>query len=320
MLGTHPVGRAGHSPALLELFGALGYAMRCAVIARDASPRPLNGWTGVRCATSGSSPPSTRCRKLAPALRIHAEGPFYDHHAFSRGGYGRSGFSSDPAALIPITICGAVFPHMNMEFGKLAIDCVINGRSGPARNGSIDAAAYAGDLDAVTDVDEAALAKKPRETVSPLLSSCREREGSGEMASSLQTAVTSASSPLAAASTHPGIRLRPFAEVERNPVRRIFVECAGTTRTPCRRCRAFFIGHPRQGTQASAREAVSRWSSACTRLHASMGRTPRSTGRDDYRLSRQLARAIRIVETTARSQRVQPRSFISSRMMLTDCE
>ncbi|WP_446654419.1 exo-beta-N-acetylmuramidase NamZ family protein [Blastomonas sp.] len=90
--------------------------------------------------------------QLCHGVHIHAEGKFYDHHAFRPWRVQALGFKAI-RALYPDYPLWRDFPY-EYELGKLAID-VING--GPAlREWVDDAAAQPGDLDALTRVDEAA--------------------------------------------------------------------------------------------------------------------------------------------------------------------
>lgn len=90
--------------------------------------------------------------QLCHGVHIHAEGKFYDHHAFRPWRVQALGFKAI-RALYPDYPLWRDFPY-EYELGKLAID-VING--GPAlREWVDDAGAQPGDLDALTKVDEAA--------------------------------------------------------------------------------------------------------------------------------------------------------------------
>lgn len=90
--------------------------------------------------------------KLCNGVHIHAEGPFYDHHAFQPWRVQALGFKAI-RLLYPDYDLWRDFPY-EYEFGKLAID-VING--GPGLCEWVDdAAAVAGDLDAVARPDESA--------------------------------------------------------------------------------------------------------------------------------------------------------------------
>ncbi len=98
---------------------------------------------------------------LCSALMIHAEGHFYDHHAFRPWRLQALAFKAI-RRLYPDYPIWRDFPY-EYEFDRLAID-VING--GPAlREWVDDAAALPGDLDALAGADEAAWA----ETIRPYL-------------------------------------------------------------------------------------------------------------------------------------------------------
>jgi uncharacterized protein YbbC (DUF1343 family) len=98
---------------------------------------------------------------LCNALMIHAEGSFYDHHAFRPWRLQALAFKAI-RALYPDYPIWRDFPY-EYELERLAID-VING--GPAlRQWVDDAGAQPGDLDALASADEAAW----REVVRPLL-------------------------------------------------------------------------------------------------------------------------------------------------------
>ena len=98
---------------------------------------------------------------LCNALMIHAEGRFYDHHAFRPWRLQALAFKAI-RRLYPDYPIWRDFPY-EYEFERLAID-VING--GPAlREWVDDAAAQLGDLDALAAADEAAW----RERIRPLL-------------------------------------------------------------------------------------------------------------------------------------------------------
>ncbi|KQS04641.1 hypothetical protein ASG11_10580 [Sphingomonas sp. Leaf357] len=99
--------------------------------------------------------------QLCHGVFIHAEGAGYDHAAFRPWRVQAAGFKAI-RALYPDYDLWRDFPY-EYEFGKLAID-VINGGPG-LREWVDDAAARAGDLDAVTRPDEAAWA----ETMRPFL-------------------------------------------------------------------------------------------------------------------------------------------------------
>lgn len=90
--------------------------------------------------------------QLCHGVHIHAEGKFYDHHAFRPWRVQALGFKAI-RALYPDYPLWRDFPY-EYELGKLAID-VING--GPLlREWVDDAGAQPGDLDALTSADEAA--------------------------------------------------------------------------------------------------------------------------------------------------------------------
>jgi uncharacterized protein YbbC (DUF1343 family) len=90
--------------------------------------------------------------QLCHGVHIHAEGQFYDHHAFRPWRAQALGFKAI-RALYPDYPLWRDFPY-EYELGKLAID-VING--GPAlREWVDDAGAQPGDLDALTGTDETA--------------------------------------------------------------------------------------------------------------------------------------------------------------------
>ncbi len=98
---------------------------------------------------------------LCNALMIHAEGAFYDHHAFRPWRLQALAFKAI-RNLYPGYPIWRDFPY-EYEFERLAID-VING--GPVlREWVDDAAALPGDLEAVAGADEAAW----RETIRPFL-------------------------------------------------------------------------------------------------------------------------------------------------------
>ncbi|MFC3174426.1 exo-beta-N-acetylmuramidase NamZ domain-containing protein [Novosphingobium bradum] len=90
-------------------------------------------------------------KSLCSALMIHAEGAFYDHHAFRPWRLQALAFKAI-RTLVPDYPLWRDFPY-EYEFDRLAID-VING--GPAlREWVDDAGAAPGDLDAVAGPDEA---------------------------------------------------------------------------------------------------------------------------------------------------------------------
>lgn len=94
-------------------------------------------------------------KTLCNGLMIHAEGPFYDHHAFRPWRLQALAFKAI-RQLYPNYELWRDFPY-EYEFDRLAID-VING--GPAlREWVDDGASQAGDLDAVAGTDEAAWAE-----------------------------------------------------------------------------------------------------------------------------------------------------------------
>jgi uncharacterized protein YbbC (DUF1343 family) len=98
---------------------------------------------------------------LCHGLMVHAEGPFYDHHAFRPWRLQALAFKAI-RTLYPNYELWRDFPY-EYEFERLAID-VING--GPAlREWVDDSAAQPGDLDAIASRDEAAW----REDIAPLL-------------------------------------------------------------------------------------------------------------------------------------------------------
>jgi uncharacterized protein YbbC (DUF1343 family) len=93
---------------------------------------------------------------LCHGLHIHAEAPFYDHHAFRPWRLQAVAFKA-LRRLMPDFDLWRDFPY-EYEFDKLAID-VING--GPAlREWVDDAASQPGDLDAAASADEAAWAEE----------------------------------------------------------------------------------------------------------------------------------------------------------------
>ena len=100
-------------------------------------------------------------KTLCNALMIHAEGAFYDHHAFRPWRLQALAFKAI-RRLYPDYPLWRDFPY-EYEFERLAID-VING--GPAlREWVDDAAAMPSDLDALAGADEAAW----RETIRPYM-------------------------------------------------------------------------------------------------------------------------------------------------------
>ncbi len=98
-------------------------------------------------------------KSLCSALMIHAEGRFYDHHAFRPWRLQALAFKAI-RALRPDYPLWRDFPY-EYEFDRLAID-VING--GPAlREWIDDPSAEAGDLDAIAGPDEAAWLEQTRD-------------------------------------------------------------------------------------------------------------------------------------------------------------
>jgi uncharacterized protein YbbC (DUF1343 family) len=137
----------------LELFGAPDIDAR-AVIAemRAFAPEWLAGCHLRDCWFEPTF--HKHVGKLCSGVMIHAEGPFYDHHAFKPWRLQALGFKAI-RKLYPDYDLWRDFPY-EYELGKLAID-VING--GPLlREWVDDATASAGDLDAITQSDEAAWA------------------------------------------------------------------------------------------------------------------------------------------------------------------
>ena len=98
---------------------------------------------------------------LCSGLMIHAEGPFYDHHAFRPWRMQALAFKAI-RNVHPDYALWRDFPY-EYEFDRLAID-VINGGPG-LREWADDTGAVPGDLEAMTKPDEMAW----RETVRPLL-------------------------------------------------------------------------------------------------------------------------------------------------------
>ena len=141
----------------LELFGAPDVDAR-AVIAemRRLAPDWLQG-----CALRDIWFQPTfhkHAGQLCNGVHIHAEGPFYDHLAFRPWRVQALEFKAI-RRLYPDYDLWRDFPY-EYEFGKLAID-VING--GPSlREWVDDAAAVAGDLEAVTRPDESAWVEERR--------------------------------------------------------------------------------------------------------------------------------------------------------------
>jgi uncharacterized protein YbbC (DUF1343 family) len=98
-------------------------------------------------------------KSLCSALMIHAEGRFYDHHAFRPWRLQALAFKAI-RALRPDYPLWRDFPY-EYEFDRLAID-VING--GPAlREWVDDPSAEAGDLDVIAAPDEAAWLEQTRD-------------------------------------------------------------------------------------------------------------------------------------------------------------
>jgi uncharacterized protein YbbC (DUF1343 family) len=91
-------------------------------------------------------------KSLCSALMIHAEGAFYDHHAFRPWRLQALAFKAI-RRLYPDYPIWRDFPY-EYVFDKLAID-VINGGTA-LREWVDDAASAAGDLDALAGADEAA--------------------------------------------------------------------------------------------------------------------------------------------------------------------
>ena len=89
--------------------------------------------------------------KLCHGVHIHAEGPFYDHHAFRPWRVQALAFKAI-RHLYPDYPLWRDFPY-EYAFGRLAID-VINGGPG-LREWVDDVGAEPGDLDALADADEA---------------------------------------------------------------------------------------------------------------------------------------------------------------------
>jgi uncharacterized protein YbbC (DUF1343 family) len=97
--------------------------------------------------------------QLCNGLMIHAEGRFYDHHAFRPWRLQALAFKAI-RRLYPGYEIWREFPY-EYEFERLAID-VING--GPAlREWVDDPAAAPGDLDALAAIDEASWTDQTRE-------------------------------------------------------------------------------------------------------------------------------------------------------------
>jgi uncharacterized protein YbbC (DUF1343 family) len=98
-------------------------------------------------------------KALCNGLHIHAEGGFYDHHAFKPWRLQALAFKAI-RRLYPDYLLWRDFPY-EYEFDKLAID-VING-SPLLREWVDDSAAEPGDLDSVAGADETAWAEERRE-------------------------------------------------------------------------------------------------------------------------------------------------------------
>jgi len=135
----------------LELFGAPDIDGRAVISAmRKLAPHWLEG-----CALRDISFEPTfhkHVGKLCRGVHVHAEGGFYDHHAFKPWRLQALAFKAI-RRLAPDYDLWRDFAY-EYEFDKLAID-VING--GPAlREWVDDAAAEPGDLDALTTPDEEA--------------------------------------------------------------------------------------------------------------------------------------------------------------------
>ncbi|MBW8755606.1 MAG: DUF1343 domain-containing protein, partial [Sphingomonadales bacterium] len=97
-------------------------------------------------------------KTLCSGLMIHAEGAFYDHHAFRPWRLQALAFKAI-RRLYPDYPIWRDFPY-EYELDRLAID-VING--GPAlREWVDDEAALPGDLDALASADEARWAEESR--------------------------------------------------------------------------------------------------------------------------------------------------------------
>ncbi|HEY8004075.1 MAG TPA: DUF1343 domain-containing protein [Phenylobacterium sp.] len=135
----------------LELFGAPDIDAR-AVIAemRALAPRWLEGCALRDCWFEPTF--HKHVGKLCNGVQIHTEGPAYDHAAFRPWRLQALGFKAI-RRLAPGYDLWRDFPY-EYEVGKLAID-VINGGPG-LREWVDDPAASPGDLDAITEPDEAA--------------------------------------------------------------------------------------------------------------------------------------------------------------------
>ena len=129
--GHDPVRGPGHHPAA----GAVRRARhrRRAVDRRDARARAATGWRAARCATAGSSRPSTSMSaSCAAASTSTPRAAFYDHQAFRPWRLQALAFKAI-RRLYPDYDLWRDFPY-EYEFGKLAID-VINGGPAAARMG-----------------------------------------------------------------------------------------------------------------------------------------------------------------------------------------
>ena len=150
----------GTTRALEVLFGAPDVDAK-AVLAEmlRLAPHWLNGCALRECWFTPTF--HKHAGALCNGLMIHAEGPFYNHSAFRPWRLQALAFKA-VRRLYPEYPLWRDFPY-EYEFDRLAID-VING--GPAlRNWVDDAAAMPGELDALTDPDEAAWAAE----IKPLL-------------------------------------------------------------------------------------------------------------------------------------------------------
>ena len=135
----------------LELFGAPDIdALATIAEMRRIAPRWLDGCT-LR-AISFEPTFHKHVHQLCHGVHIHAEGAAYDHHAFRPWRLQAAAFKAI-RTLQPEYDLWRDFAY-EYEFGKLAID-VINGGPG-LREWVDDAGAEAGDLDALTQPDEAA--------------------------------------------------------------------------------------------------------------------------------------------------------------------
>ena len=142
----------------LELFGAPDIDGRAVIsVMRQLAPQWLTG-----CTLRDISFEPTfhkHVGQLCSGVHIHAEGDAYDHHAFQPWRVQALGFKAI-RSLFPDYDLWRDFPY-EYAFGKLPID-VINGGPG-LREWVDDAAAEAGDLDALATPDEQAwrAASKP---------------------------------------------------------------------------------------------------------------------------------------------------------------